>query len=188
MNALECEFNPVSTPRGSEWHRWDPHIHAPGTVLNDQFSGEWETYLTRIEGSSPAIEALGITDYFSIRTYREVREWQNRGRLGNVALIFPNVEMRLDIKTGKKKSINLHLLFSPDDPNHADEIERILDFLEFEFRERIYKCTAPDLISLGKAFDPQQVGDRGALRVGVNQFTTTPRDELCAKVGDGLTG
>src|SRR5689334_7588367 len=23
--------------RGSEWHRWDPHIHTPGTLLNDQF-------------------------------------------------------------------------------------------------------------------------------------------------------
>ena len=176
MIASECEFGTVSNPRGSEWHRWDPHIHAPGTVLNDQFSGDWETYLTRIEGSSPGIEALGITDYFSIRTYREIREWEKKGRPGNVALIFPNVEMRLDIKTGKRKPINLHLLFSPDHPNHAAEIERILGFLEFEFRERTYKCTEPDLISLGKAFDPKQVTDRGALRVGVNQFKTTLRD------------
>jgi hypothetical protein len=84
MIASECEFGTVSNPRGSEWHRWDPHIHAPGTVLNDQFSGDWETYLTRIEGSSPGIEALGVTDYFSIRTYREIREWKNKGRLGNV--------------------------------------------------------------------------------------------------------
>ena len=25
--------------KGSEWHRWEPHIHAPGTVLNNQFEG-----------------------------------------------------------------------------------------------------------------------------------------------------
>jgi hypothetical protein len=24
---------------GSRWQRWDPHVHAPGTVLNDQFGG-----------------------------------------------------------------------------------------------------------------------------------------------------
>ena len=24
---------------GSRWLRWEPHIHAPGTVLNDQFNG-----------------------------------------------------------------------------------------------------------------------------------------------------
>lgn len=23
--------------RGSECHPWEPHIHAPGTVLNNQF-------------------------------------------------------------------------------------------------------------------------------------------------------
>ena len=29
-------------PRGSRWHRWDPHLHAPGTLLNDQFGGDWD--------------------------------------------------------------------------------------------------------------------------------------------------
>lgn len=48
---------------GSSWKRWDPHIHAPGTLLNDQFNGDWSLYLSKLEGSSPAIQALGITDY-----------------------------------------------------------------------------------------------------------------------------
>jgi hypothetical protein len=25
--------------RGSEWRRWEPHIHSPGTILNNQFGG-----------------------------------------------------------------------------------------------------------------------------------------------------
>jgi hypothetical protein len=31
---------------GSRGHRWEPHVHAPGTVLNDQFSGadSWEQW------------------------------------------------------------------------------------------------------------------------------------------------
>ena len=51
-------------PQGSVWHRWDPHIHAPGTALNDQFGGEdpWEQFLTSVEKSDPPIRALGITD------------------------------------------------------------------------------------------------------------------------------
>lgn len=73
-------------PRGSEWHRWDPHLHAPGTILNDQFSGDWESYLSRVESASPVVEALGVTDYFSIRTYREVREWKREKRLPNVGV------------------------------------------------------------------------------------------------------
>ena len=165
--------NPSCNPRGSEWHRWDPHLHAPGTILNDQFSGDWENYLSRVESMSPMVEALGVTDYFSIATYREVCEWKAKKRLPNVGLIFPNVEMRLDIKTEKKRPINIHLLFSPDDPNHVREIERILGLLEFEFQERTYKCTASDLTSLGRAFDPKQTDERGALRVGTTQFKTT---------------
>ena len=37
--------------RGSEWRRWEPHIHAPGTVMNNQFSGSnaWGDYLTELE-------------------------------------------------------------------------------------------------------------------------------------------
>ena len=27
--------------RGSEWNRWDPHIHSPDTVLNDQGCGSF---------------------------------------------------------------------------------------------------------------------------------------------------
>ena len=26
-------------PRGSEWRRWDLHIHTPNTKKNDQFNG-----------------------------------------------------------------------------------------------------------------------------------------------------
>jgi hypothetical protein len=85
--------------RGSLWHRWDPHLHAPGTLLNDQFGGDWEAYLGRIEQSDPRIEALGVTDYFCVETYKEVRRRQAAGRLTDVRFLFPNVELRIDTKT-----------------------------------------------------------------------------------------
>jgi hypothetical protein len=94
--------------RGSEWRRWDPHLHAPGTLLNDQFDGNWDAYLRAVEGADPPVEALAVTDYFSIRTYREVRRRKLEGRLPGVSLLFPNVELRLDIKTDRAKPINLH--------------------------------------------------------------------------------
>lgn len=162
--------------RGSEWHRWDPHIHAPGTLLNNQFSNNWEAYLVEIEQQGPAVRALGVTDYFCIETYKQIREWKSKGFLSEVTLIFPNVEMRLDIKTEKKKAINLHLIFSPHDPNHQAEIERILASLTFEFDGRIYRCTLAELADLGRAFDPTQTDQRGAIRTGVNQFKTTLTD------------
>ena len=158
------------------WNRWDPHLHAPGTLLNDQFAGDWEAYLTRIESAKPSIKALGITDYFCIQTYREARKHKAGDRLSGVELLFPNVEMRLDLKTEKRRPINIHLLFSPDDPNHETEIERVLGHLTFEFRDRQYRCTIPELTELGRAFEPAQTDDRGALREGARQFKVTLQD------------
>ena len=41
----------VQSKRGSIWHRWDPHIHTPGTALNDQYAGldPWAAFLDAIE-------------------------------------------------------------------------------------------------------------------------------------------
>lgn len=40
----------VQSKRGSIWHRWDPHIHTPGTALNDQYAGldPWAAFLDAI--------------------------------------------------------------------------------------------------------------------------------------------
>ena len=96
--------------RGSEWRRWEPHIHAPGTVLNNQFGGgtPWETYLTSLETVTPKIEAIAVTDYYLTDTYEEVLKHKTAGRLPNVQLIFPNVELRLDV-AAKTGFVNLHL-------------------------------------------------------------------------------
>lgn len=157
---------------GSSWKRWDPHIHAPGTLLNDQFNGDWNVYLSKLETATPAIQALGITDYFSIESYRKILEWRAEGRLSDVELIFPNVEMRLDIKTEKAKGINLHLLFSPEDPDHLAHIDRLLSKLTFEFNDRKYACTPTELAQLGRAFHGSPIDYAAARRVGANQFKT----------------
>ena len=36
----------IMLSRGSEWRRWDLHVHTPDTALNDQFGG-WEEYPPR---------------------------------------------------------------------------------------------------------------------------------------------
>ncbi len=93
----------VQSKRGSIWHRWDPHIHTPGTALNDQYAGldPWAAFLDAIEASNPPIRAMGITDYFGIERYEQVVDEKRRRRLSGVGLIFPNVELRLGIETAK---------------------------------------------------------------------------------------
>lgn len=58
---------------GSEWHRWEPHIHAPGTIFNNQFGATepWVAYLTSLAGSTPEIEAIAVTDYYITGAYEE---------------------------------------------------------------------------------------------------------------------
>lgn len=161
-----------SSKRGSTWHRWEPHIHAPGTVLNDQYRGKdpWDEFLTLIELSDPPIRALGVTDYLSLDCYERVVKEKEAGRLPDVDLVFPNVEMRFSIETSKGAPINVHLLFSPEAPDHVALIRRFLSTLEFEFRRETYRCQRDDLIRLGKAYEPSVTDDISALSVGTNQF------------------
>lgn len=166
-------LTPTWNPRGSAWNRWDPHIHTPGTINNDQFKGDWDGFIKAVEDSDPVIRALGITDYYSLASYREARKRKAAGALPKIEFLFPNVEVRLDIKTTKGNAINLHLLFSPDDPNHEAEIERIFGLLTFEFGETSYQCHTAGLIALGRRFDATHVSDIAAYREGAKQFKVT---------------
>jgi ABC-type lipoprotein export system ATPase subunit len=164
--------------RGSTWQRWDPHIHAPGTVLNDQFGGgdAWNEYLGRIEAATPKVVALGITDYWSLDLYEQVVASKDDGRLPRVELIFPNVEIRFGIGTSKGGPINGHLLISPEDQDHLKHARRFLESLRFSFKGEDYRCNRDELIALGKAYDPEIVDEKQALVEGTNQFKVSLDD------------
>ncbi len=158
--------------RGSEWRRWEPHIHAPGTVMNNQFTGPnaWDDYLTALERATPVIEAIAVTDYCVTETYEEVLRHKAAGRLSSARLIFPNVELRLDVATAKGGFVNLHLFVSPEEPRHLEELRRLLSRLQFHAMQDCFDCTRADLIRLGKKADPTITDDRVALAYGANQF------------------
>lgn len=166
-------------PSGSNWHRWDPHLHAPGTVLNNQYRGEdaWEQFLHRVETATPQIRALGITDYYGVDVYEAVVAKKKEGRLPGVGLIFPNVEMRYGIGTAKGSPINVHLLVSPEDPDHVEQIRRFLRALSFTAHGESFRCDRTDLIRLGRAHDKAQQDEHAAMAAGANQFKVNP-DQL----------
>jgi hypothetical protein len=157
---------------GLQWHRWEPHIHAPGTVLNDQFKGKdkWESYLAALEAATPKIRAIGVTDYYSTDTYERVLEAKRTGRLPDCDLIFPNIEMRLGIGTVKGRWVNVHLLVCPDDPDHVMEVKRFLARLSFGAHEDSYAGTKDDLIRLGQRSNPKLTEPTAALEHGSEQF------------------
>jgi hypothetical protein len=158
-----------TTQSGSRWRRWDPHIHAPGTILNDQYGGDWERFLGALESKLPIIEAIGITDYYNLNAYESVLAAKDGGRLQNCGLIFPNIEMRLALGTVKGGWVNVHLLVSPEADDHVTEAKRFLSRLTFEAFGDTFSCTPEDLVRLGRKAGA--TGDAlAALRLGTTQF------------------
>ncbi len=162
-----------STEVGAIWRRWDPHVHAPGTQLNDLFAGAdpWEDYVAKLEAATPTLEVIGLTDYYNTDTYARLREAKDKeGRLPNCTTLFPNIEMRLGLGTAAGSWVNVHLLVSPEDPNHLDEIKRILACLTFSALNDRFSCTPAELERLGFKADPTIKDEVAARRHGSTQF------------------
>lgn len=121
-------------PRGSEWRKWDLHLHAPGTKQSDGYratSGHdvWEEYCQRLHDSD--VQAFGITDYFSADSYFVARNKYEMRYPDCEKVFFPNVELRTnDVVNKAQEEVNIHLLFNPFRADHTDKIKSFLDSLK----------------------------------------------------------
>ena len=164
-------------PRGSEWRKWDLHIHTPGTAKNDNYPNDpsWGGFLDALEekdvpeNERKNIAVFGITDYFSIENYKKAVSFQNAGRLSGKSLL-PNVELRITPVTNKNTPINLHVIF---DPNlDVSIIEReFFQQLQFSYDGHQYSLLNNDLITLGRAIKPDcEQDDTAARKAGIDQI------------------
>jgi len=171
-------MNETENPIGSIWHRWDPHIHLPGTLINDNYGKQCSLndFIKKINASSPAIRALGITDYYVLDSYERILPFFKNGKLPNVKLLFANVELRFAVNAAKGSPINVHLLISPEDNDHIQKAKRFLRDLRFEYNGEDYCCINDDLIRLGNAFEPSSNDKNYLLKLGAEQFKVTPND------------
>ena len=64
----------------------------------------------------------------------------------------------------------MHLLVSPEDPQHLDEIGRFLARLTFSAHGDSFNCRPDDLMRLGRKADPAIDDETAALRRGAEQF------------------
>ena len=133
-------------PRGSEWRRWDLHIHTPETLLNNQYdNNDWDKFIRKINESS--VDVIGITDYMLLDNYKKL--YQRKEELSPNKYIIPNLEFRMTPETKDGKGINLHLIINPEDHEHIEKIEEALSHLCEEYRDHKYYCTAKSLKELG---------------------------------------
>lgn len=168
----------MSYSRGSEWHRWDLHLHTPETKRNDNYGPgtpeeKWDRFYEHInrylasDSEKSDIVAIGITDYSSLDNYRKVKKDK---RLPSSLLLIPNVEMRLSTES-KKSPVNIHFLF---DPAFVDEVDgQFFSDLEFQYNKEVYKATKQSLTDLGRAMGKakgNQSDDTRAYLLGLDNF------------------
>lgn len=168
----------MASKRGSEWRRWEMHLHTPFTKKEDQYTGKttdekWDNFYTSIsnyigDGSNPlrSICAIAITDYLSVDNYLKV--CADKRLPDSVKLVFPNVELRMT-PIASDSPINIHCLF---DPSIVGELEsRFFAHLKFQYKGNQYSATKAELIRFGRDFNgDSSLSENEALLIGSNQF------------------
>jgi hypothetical protein len=177
--------NNIAVNRGSEWRKWDLHIHTKNTNKNDQFTSSnmgdflYEFFKKAIEKK---ISAIGITDYFSIDRYRDVVDYQEniddkkdgegkqlfnedeRKYIKNIFL-FPNIELRMLPSTDKGRLINIHFIFNP---KFVTKLEN--DFFGELKNQDNFKMNRQGIIDYGKKLKPNITDNGIAYKEGINKF------------------
>lgn len=139
--------------RGSEWRKWDLHVHTPVSYDYKNKSVSYEDLAQRINASD--LDAIAITDHWSLEGYRQLK-----GLISTGKLLLPGIEIKVDKNTKGKSNASggLHALVIF--PENLD-----LEDIESKFLHKIHLCeeegkipTLKDLIALGK-----KVGKAGKL-------------------------
>jgi len=167
--------------RGSEWRRWDLHIHTPGTKKNDQFEGrnleeKWEKFIELINNSEEEISVVGITDYFSLDNYFKFKGLVQGGRITKqFSMIIPNVELRITPVTHSSKPINIHCLFNPCIDSEIED--RFLSKLKFPHQNSTYSAKSSELCRLGRDVENNpHLAEEEAIKKGAEQYVITHTD------------
>ncbi|QDX81039.1 ABC transporter [Denitratisoma sp. DHT3] len=120
-------------PVGSTWKKWDLHVHTPSSIVHNYPGANeeaWDAFLLDLEALPTEFKVIGINDYIFIDGYERVRKAKlEQGRLKNIDLVLPVIELRLDKFAGVVKKdkdgtysqsgwnrINLHVVFDALDP------------------------------------------------------------------------
>lgn len=175
----------MGNTRGSEWRRWDLHVHTPESGMANGFS-DWDSYVIALfnKALENKIAAIGITDYFTIDGYKKLKEeyLNNKGKMLELfkeettieqikqIKLFPNIEFRLDIPVVKEKEtarINYHVIFSDEisikniEENFLHEIYLVIENIPND-KSNKRKLTKSNIEDLGEKIKKEQPDFKGS--------------------------
>lgn len=175
--------------RGSEWGRWDLHVHTKGTAKNDQFGNitfdEYCEYLFT-KALEKDIKVIGITDYFSIENFEKVKIFQEhinkhpsftecqKNAISKIFLI-PNIELRIIPTTSKSKLVNIHIIFNPEiiedfKSGFMTKVEMTTD------TQQKFNLTRHEVTSLGRHHDSKAIDNDTAYKIGLREMVISHTD------------
>lgn len=171
--------------RGSEWRRWDLHVHTPESGMANEFS-DWDSYVKALfnKALENKIAAIGITDYFTIDGYKKLKGeylnneskmldlFKDEATIEQIKQIklFPNIEFRLDIPIVKGKEvarINYHIILSDEisikniEENFLHEIVFVYENIPND-KSNKRKLTKANLEELGNKIKEEQPTFKGS--------------------------
>lgn len=98
--------------KGSEWNKWDLHIHSPMTWMASTFKGPEDIPEFVKKLGESGLSLIGLTNYFFLaeNEIENIREEIERQELKITVL--PNIEFRLAQQNKQGDWINIHCVFS----------------------------------------------------------------------------
>jgi ABC-type lipoprotein export system ATPase subunit len=195
-------------PRGSEWRKWDLHVHTPFSYLNNQYgnpenSDTWDMYVKRLfeKAIEKNIAVIGITDYFIIDGYKKIKNeyLANESKLRSLfdndeaklqaiknILVLPNIEFRLNKLVGNQ-SINFHVIFS--NGVNIDDIEgNFLNEIKFVYEgspqteDEERTLNKQNLTILGRKLKQQHSNFTSKSDIEVGMMNVVVNDEAIVKI------
>ncbi|CNI60196.1 Uncharacterised protein [Yersinia pekkanenii] len=128
--------------KGSEWNKWDLHLHSPMTWLANNYTGrcDIESYVRKL--AEQQLSMIAITNYFYFRQ-NELEAIRNEiARQGLSITVLGNIEFRLDQQNKDDVFLNVHILFS--DKLSSERINEVLSRLPLKVTDgsgkTIYCC------------------------------------------------
>ncbi|MEN5307654.1 TrlF family AAA-like ATPase [Chryseobacterium cucumeris] len=187
--------------KGSQWRKWDLHVHTPFSILNNGFGNDWDLYVKNlfIKALENDICAIGITDYFTIDGYKKLKKdyLENDNKLNSLfsseqvkkikkILILPNVEFRLNKLVGSNR-INFHVIFS-DKVDIEDIEENFLHELDFVYEsgpqkeDEKRKLKERNLLELGQKLKKQHEKFRSKSDLEIGMMNAVVDDEQITQI------